>query len=530
MKSKYLDGKKDLTLNDVDWTNFYYDFVEIFRDVRHAKIISSTEVWVPDPNDLNPKESKKPTFVLDGYVVKVMKDNLYGFPVGAPLSKFMLLAKVRFKDNPYATLNHISYYMRKKEIPYIRVGVDYFKIIKKENRYGVITTILKQWKKEEIKDDLGKETLKLVNKWDDFTIVPSNLDYKPTHNNCYNLYCEFPHVPFKGKVKEKDIPHTMGLVRHIFGKQLDIGLKYLKLLYENPEQILPVLVLVSEERETGKTTFLNWMHIMFGENSVLISPQELTSQFNSGYAAKNIIMIDETVLEKSTSVEKLKSIATAKSISVSQKYVSNYSIPFFGKIIICTNKEKDFMRVDDKEIRFWVRSVDIIKGKKNTEIEKDLFREIPKFLTYLSQLPDVDRSHSRMVFTMDEIQTTELTDVKEESKSGLRKEIEINLENFFLSNPEIDEFEATIKDIKQKWFPRDNNIGMAYIRKVIRDEMKMTSLHVKKYYPFKNADPGSLETGKPFLFKNPYFGLQIDENGTEKTAIVKKEIDDELPF
>jgi hypothetical protein len=34
------------------------------------------------------------------------------------------------------------------------------------------------------------------------------------------------------------------------------------------------------------------------------------------------------------------------------------------------------MRIDEEEIRFWVRKIKPINGKKNTNIETDLFNEL----------------------------------------------------------------------------------------------------------------------------------------------------------
>jgi phage/plasmid-associated DNA primase len=272
----------------------------------------------------------------------------------------------------------------------------------------------------------------------------------------------------------------------------------MKLLYEYPCQILPVLSLVSTERETGKTTFLNYIQMLFGENSTLINPSDLMSSFNDAYATKNIIMIDETVIEKQHVVEKLKSLATAKTISVSQKFVQHYSVPFFGKIIVCTNKETDFMRIDDEEIRFWIRKINPIVGKKNTNIENDLFNEIPKFLKYLEQLPDIDFSNSRMVFTQEEIQTDSLELIKKESKNGLRKELEIYIEDFF-NNNDVNEFEATAKDIKERWFDKERE-KMSYILKVLKNEMKMTPQPNKYYFPFNSNNYLEKKKGTPFLF------------------------------
>ena len=52
----------------------------------------------------------------------------------------------------------------KNEIPYIRVGTDYFKVIKKEDRYSGTNIILKGWKKDEIKEDHTKTILSKIYK------------------------------------------------------------------------------------------------------------------------------------------------------------------------------------------------------------------------------------------------------------------------------------------------------------------------------------------------------------------------------
>ena len=57
---------------------------------------------------------------------------------------------------------------------YIRVGVDYFKIIEKPDRYGIIHTELKKWNRREIELDHGKELVKKIAKYDDFIIEPDN--------------------------------------------------------------------------------------------------------------------------------------------------------------------------------------------------------------------------------------------------------------------------------------------------------------------------------------------------------------------
>lgn len=509
---KFIKEENNKLITPVDYFNFYGSFVSIFEGVKNATIKDENTICIYDKSD---KDTLiEPTFILKNGIVEVLKCNIFELATGCKISKFMLLSAVKFKGDSSAATSFVLYKLMKREIPYIRVGTDYFKIIEKEDRYKSINTIIKSWKKDEIKEDHSKQILKHIPKYDDFTIIPNNLEYISVKDNCYNLYSKFAHDQFYGDVLTTNIPTTLHLINHVFGDQWELGLKYMKILYEYPQQILPMLTLVSIERETGKTTFLNWITMIFGENATLINPHDLTSSFNDAYSEKNIIMIDETTIDKAGTIEKLKSIATAKTMSVSKKFVSNYSVPFFGKIILCTNKEKDFMKIDEEEIRFWVRKINPINGDRNVNIELDLFEEIPKFLKFLSQLPEIDFSKSRMVFTNDEIKTDSLEIIKQESHSGVRKEIELLIEDFF-NNSNKTSFFATSLDIKKRWFAHNHQISADYIFKIVRDQMKIEPEKMKKYHPFDEFE-NAKGTGKPFLFirKNEVFveNQELEEN------------------
>jgi len=243
--------------------------------------------------------------------------------------------------------------------------------------------------------------------------------------------------------------------------------------------------------------------MIFGDNFIQINPEDLSSQFNSSYTTKNIIALDETVIEKSHAVEKLKSIATAKTLSVNQKFVANYSLPFFGKVILCTNKEKDFMRIDEEEIRFWVRKVKSI-ARINTAIEDQLREEIPALLKYLTLLPAVDFTRSRMVFTAAELRNDQLDSIMRESWSGLRKDLFILMEDYFNENNGINEIKATASDIKKQWFEKDSNVKANYILKVLKDEMQFPQCSQHRYAPFI-SDSLTKSRGRPFIFKRSDF-------------------------
>lgn len=510
----FINPKLNPLLTGVDYFNFFGTFEDIFaNDPKCISYSDTTATYLSDD------AIKSPTFELEGQLVRVKRSNPYdSLIVGELVTKTMLLTAIKFKGNKGHAVAFIEYVLIKKEVPYIRVGVDYFKLIQKTDRYDVEQTSLKKWEKSILVEDHGKQLVNIINKYDDFTIIPNNKTFIPSQNGCYNLYSKFAHAPVSHEVGIEDIQTTVHLINHIFGEQAILGLKYLQILYLYPCQILPVLALVSTERETGKTTFLNYIQMIFGDNSTLINPADLMSSFNDAYATKNIVMIDETVIDKQHTVEKLKSLATAKSLSVSQKFVQHYNVPFFGKIIVCTNKETDFMRIDEEEIRFWVRKINPIQGPKNTNIETDLRNEIPLFLKYLEQMPAPDFTRSRMVFTKEEIETDSLTVIKDESKSGLRKDLEEFISDFFY-NSEFDEFEATPIDIKERFFTHNNQISNHYIRKVLIGEMKLEAQKMKRYNPFADDSPLK-KTGLPFLFKREDF---------TKEKINKLNADDE-PF
>lgn len=425
---------------------------------------------------------------------------------GSYYTPFELLTAFRFGGDYRRAQQHIEFKLLNPDIPYIRVGINYFKVIKKKSRYGIQLTELKPWNKDSIKQDHGEAYLKRVHLFDDFTIEPNNKQHQQIVEDKYNLYEPFPHSPDRSRtVTLDDIPTTAAFMSHIFGEQTHLGYKYMKIIYEFPKQHLPVLTLVSTERQTGKTTFLNWLDMIFGNNYVMISPDDLSNQFNSTYAYKNVIGIDEAVVDKQSAVEKIKSIATANTMTVNQKNIAQYRIPFFGKLIITTNKERDFMRVDEEEIRFWVRKINTIPpARLNAQIAQRMIHEIPKFLFYLESLPPVDFSRSRMVFTAQELENESLALVKQESRSGLRKELEILVAEHFLQNSTLESFHATATDIKREWFEHDSKISRAYIRKVLRDEVRMQTSEHMRYQPFGYTDANS-KVGTPYAFQREAF-------------------------
>jgi len=450
----------------------------------------------------------------DGYFIAAHENGL-GMKVGSKLKPFAVIQKFKFKDNFRLALNYVIHDKMRNSMPYIRVGIKYYKRTAKIDRNGVIRRELKLWDKPTILSDYGKESIDKIPIYDDFTLDPDNVNFRAIVNNNYNLYSPFEHVPQLAKNYKGEMGWywTKTLLEHIFGDQYELGLMYISTLYKLPKQKLPILVLVSEERSTGKTTFVDWLDILFGGNTVIINPQDIENQFNGSYADKNIVMIEESKFKSRGALEKLKNLSTQKKILVNTKFVQQYSLPFHGHLIITSNDENKFSKIDASEIRYWIRKVPTLEGKANHNILSDMTKEIAPFLYYLSTLDPIDTTKSRMIFTPEALNTDALQMVKRESRSSLYKDIEILIDDFFVQNNDVVELMFSLTDIKDKWFNHNNQIDRPFIKMVLRDEFKARIGKMQRYIPFDDGIPSSnnKKSGRPYIFTNPYIvGNDID--------------------
>jgi len=505
MATKFKKPEYDKDYNAVDYYNRfkYKNALELF-----VKVTTAIEV------DSCTFKERDNIFTFEDGLFSCNTANNCHIEQSKEYTPFMLLSKFMFKGNHLAAFNYVNNMWLNAHIPYVRVGINYFKKIIHKDRFDIQRMELKRWIKDEIKEDHGKAILADIPKYDTFTLVPDNKDYKSIIDNNFNLYNPFAYKPKKG-----DWLWTGAMLRHVFGDQYEQGLKYLQVLYIHPKQVLPVLVLVSKVRGTGKSTFLDWMSILFGGNMVVISPNDLASQFNSSYATANIVGIEETVTDKSSIIEKLKALSTNKFLNLNQKFIDNTKIPFFAKFIITSNDEKKFMKVDDEEIRFWIRKLDTPK-EFNENFLMELAKEIPAFLEHIETMAPVEIK-SRMVFTPDEISNKWLLAVKEASHTGLYQDLEIHIQSEFEQKDYPDnEFHASLKDIKDRYFAHDHRITPTYIKKVLQDEFKMAPNEKSTSY---SSFGGESKTGRYYKFKREQFvDFDIDRNS------VKGE--DGLPF
>jgi len=493
-------------INPVDYYNIYH-VQSAFEEMLKTKNVRMTSIdsfaYVKNKAD----EVSRMIVIENNYFVAKM-DNGLDMNINEKYTPFMMLQKFVFKNNFYIAMYYVMHKYMKIQNNYIRVGTKYYKNIPKTDRYNVERTELKLWDKSIIVDDHGKKYVDDIEKYDDFTIEPDNRNYQSVIRNNYNVYSPFSHVP----VDKNDYMGPIGwhwtglLLSHIFGEQYELGLKYMKVLYDYPKQVLPILVLVSKERQTGKTTFVDWLSVLFGANMVIINPQDIANSFNGAYADKNIMAVEESKFKDLQAIEKLKNLSTQKKILVNSKFIQQYSIPFYGKLIINSNDEEKFSKVDNTEIRYWVRKIPSLVNKANHQILQDLTSEIPQFLYYLDTLPPIDFTKSRMIFEATELVTDALKVVKKSSLPALHKDLEILLDDYALMNTSVERFKFTAITIKQKWFANNARIELNYINKILKISMELKRGKMQRFKPLESdCYLGQSISGRPYIYENKYF-------------------------
>jgi hypothetical protein len=440
------------------------------------------------------------------------------------------------------TTQHCDILIDKKTFNYVRVGTDYYKWIQRPNPHGVTDRVLEKWSKPTIMEDHGKGFCEHVQKLDAFCNVPDHVDYQAIISNCYNTY-----LPLKWKEREEGEWDTIrNFLLHIFGEDtitythpkvhdertisgLELGLDYIQLLYKIPKQKLPILCLVSSEKETGKTTFGKLMYEIFGQNSVFVGNSDLVNDFNSSWSTKLLVMCEEVLIDKKLVMEKIKNLATNDKIMMNSKGKDQKEMDFYGKFIFMSNNEKSFINTDKEETRFWVRKIPrLTQEQKNPHLLTEMYDEIPAFLHYLDQRKMATENLTRSWFANALIKTEALQRIIEYSQPSIEKEIKEKMSQLFELQPQIAEILMATKDLAKEFF-RNSRYDNRYINEscenlgVERLTRDGKSISKRYSYPVTHEylDSAALKykidvihkpaIGRPFVFKREDF---IDPNIT----------------
>ncbi len=338
---------------------------------------------------------------------------------------------------------------------FMRIGTDWVKVISKLNKHGEMEEELVSWKAGEIQRDYAKkfpDFMDTIARYDDFCNEPCwDEKYQQSIQGCYNV-CR----PLKWSPKAGSINNTVGFLKHLFGgkgnvvmddqgrfekeeafkgDQFTIALDYLTIMLRHPKHMLPVPCLVSPENGTGKSTFLKWLQMIFGDNMCILGNAQFQMKFNGHYATKYIISIDEGFLEvdKKAEKERLKQLVTADSIYLEHKGMNVRKIAYYAKIIICSNDADRLMKIEEGESRWFVVRVPVIpKEKKDPDLEMKMKKESEAWLHFLLNRPIFHQRQDRLWFDPEDFITEQMKIIVETTKNRIDRVFEDWIQEQFL--------------------------------------------------------------------------------------------------
>lgn len=305
----------------------------------------------------------------------------------------------------------------------IHVGNDYFEEIKEPDiKTGRLKTSFEHRTKDNIISRFGKYWLSEIPYYDKFVNVPAHHeDYRQTFDNggngCYNRYHKLEYEPLEGEIES-----TKKLIKHIFQDKEEIGWDYLTLLYRKPTQVLPVVCLVSKANNTGKSTFLNFLTYLFGENATPLNEDHLSNSFN--FWVTSLLAIFEEIGDGKKNMDRIKEISTAKQTTLNEKNRPQRRIDSYVKLILLSNNSEGFIKANENDIRYLILELPSLTDL-DPDFEDKLKAEIPSVAFHLAHRELTHPKKSRMWFEPSLIKTEALQKVVENSRSDCAKDIEV---------------------------------------------------------------------------------------------------------
>lgn len=381
-------------------------------------------------------------------------------------------------------------------------------------------SVLERVTVDSLVQDFGKEVAGIITtvspKYINEVTYPEHLNYKEdietsSGDHYYNTYRPLAFQPQEGG----DFPHIRRLISHIFGVQEELGYDYVTLLYKKPMQKLPVILLVSSENNTGKSTLCNFLAMLFGDNHVEMTTDTIRSKFAAPWLNKLLVTCEETILDKREDYEKIKNLVTALKTPSESKGKDWVSKRVFVKFIFCSNNETNPVLIDKNDTRYWVIKVPQLTDRNpNEDFLAECRKEIPFFLSHLLHRELSTKGTDRLWFTPEETRTPAWDKIVAGNTPALEREIALILVEI-VQKKSIEKvcYDVTtlFKLINDLEIPK--NLRVSFSRSVLMDILKRWGLEARKKtgrYPYYVLDKSGTVTlvdrqrpGKYYTFPKP---------------------------
>ena len=318
---------------------------------------------------------------------------------------------------------------------------------------------------------------------------------------------------------EGEFPHIDRLLAQVFGREnMTRAYDYFSLAWQKPNQMLPVLVLISRENGTGKSTFLHFIERFSSGNAVILGEDALDNQFNS-YITKAFVMVDE-MRNGRRHMSKIKQLATASSMELNLKGIQQQSVHTFAKLILAGNDVDKIIAADKYDQRYWVRELqEIPQTEWVADFDDRLREEIPAFAQFISTRKIETPKTSRMWFSHEDLKTAALENIVRHSRSRCLKDI-MDFANRYAEERDVDSIQATVKDIQQYF--RQVNIKHCDrdILKALREELGLRNRENATTYTKYSGDEG----------KGKFYDIPAEQENCNENTQAEIMDEEEMPF
>ncbi len=407
---------------------------------------------------------------------------------------------------------------------YLRIGTTYYKKTSKTRLVEdmvVKTSDIKLWQKGEITTDFGGQALTYIRKYDDFVNFPNWMDYRQVVNGEFNVCVPLPYVPKMGVIdtfimfiqhiasNEKFLTVKDGVITESpeLKNNGTILLDYLSIMLQHPTNILPIACFISNEQETGKTTFAQLLTLIFQGNSAILQTKDFTSDFNSLWASKFFICIDEGKFnDKREAKDQLKYLSTSATVNLNTKGVAQKEVDNFSKVWVCTNDEDGFIQLEKSDLRFLLIKVPSVK-KRDPNLKGRLFKEIPAITHYLANREIFHKKTTRQWFADDIVQNELFWKTLKTGRTHWKIDIDSAIQHIF-DNSLDDILKMTVTDIQKalRVFNSKTSTTPTQIRTYFKRELGLEPQVNQKYDSFiVQRDTFTVEriyscSGRPYEF------------------------------
>ena len=189
-------------------------------------------------------------------------------------------------------------------------------------------------------------------------------------------------------------------------------------------------------------------------------------------------------------------------------------VEFFGKFILCSNNEDNFIKIDAAEERFWIRKIPKFKTE-DTSLPEKLKQEIPAFLFFLNNRKLSVSCVTRMWFTPWQIRTKALQNLIRHNRSRVEKEL-ASILLMVMDKYDQNEIDFCPQDAVFAVNQTRVKTDLTQIRHLLKKEWKLTpktnSLTHEKFTIWNKGEISrETETGRYYTVKKKFLLENFDE-------------------